>query len=177
MKLYFVRHGETDWNKQKKIQGSCDIELNEKGLAQALETAKLLKDKKIDIILSSPLKRAKKTAEIIAEQLNVDVEVVDELKERNFGGFEGQEIVKIDFKSLWRLKEEVGVEGLEQMLELFKRVQLGCRKITEKYSDKNVLVVAHNGVCIPIRCYFDEGLKNGDLVELMIPNCSVLEIL
>ncbi len=68
MKLFVVRHGETDWNVERRLQGQTDIELNENGIRQANKLKQDLNDKdcNIDLIISSPLKRAKKTAEIIS---------------------------------------------------------------------------------------------------------------
>ena len=65
MKIYVVRHGQTNWNVKGKIQGKSDIELNEKGIEQAKELKELIKNYDINLIISSPLKRAKQTAEII----------------------------------------------------------------------------------------------------------------
>lgn len=65
MEILLTRHGQTEWNVLKKVQGKADIELNEKGIQQAEETREILKNEKIDLILCSPLKRAIQTAEII----------------------------------------------------------------------------------------------------------------
>ena len=89
MEIYLVRHGVTDWNSQFKIQGDTDIPLNELGIQMAMQTAKALEDKGIvfDKVYSSPLDRAKKTAEILAKSTSI---VTDErLKEMCFGQMEG----------------------------------------------------------------------------------------
>ena len=67
MKIYTVRHGQTEWNKKGLYQGKTDVPLNEEGKKQAMLVKEKLKDKKIDLIISSPLKRAKETAEIISD--------------------------------------------------------------------------------------------------------------
>ena len=92
MDLYFIRHGQTDWNKQGRMQGSTDIPLNEVGLKQAQEVAGALLEKGLQFnkILSSPLSRALKTAEIINYKMNTTLEVHPQLKEFNFGKWEGQ---------------------------------------------------------------------------------------
>ena len=90
MKFYIIRHGQTDWNKKGKIQGKTDIELNEEGIEQAREATKKLENCDIDVIISSPLKRARKTAEIINETKNVPIIFKEELEERGFGEFEGK---------------------------------------------------------------------------------------
>ena len=76
MKLYLVRHGETDWNRARKIQGQVDIPLNEFGIHLAEETGKGLKDIPVDLCFTSPLGRAKQTAEIILK--GRDVPVIEE---------------------------------------------------------------------------------------------------
>lgn len=92
--IYFIRHGETDWNKKGLLQGSQnDVELNENGEEQSKLTGYYLKDHRLkdvpfDLVLSSPLKRTKKTAEIICDQIKYDhskIEYMDELKERDQG--------------------------------------------------------------------------------------------
>ena len=90
MKFYIIRHGQTNWNKEGRIQGKTDIELNEEGIKQAKEAKNILKDYPIDMIVSSTLKRAKKTAEIINEAKNVPIIFKEALEERCFGEFEGK---------------------------------------------------------------------------------------
>jgi broad specificity phosphatase PhoE len=87
--FYFLRHGQTDWNVEGRFQGHTDIPLNKLGLAQAHEAARLLASRRIDLTVASPLIRARKTAEIVAERLGMPVVFDDELKERHFGAFEG----------------------------------------------------------------------------------------
>lgn len=73
MRLLVTRHGQTDWNVQKKVMGRCDEPLNEKGFEQAEETRKKLLDENIDLIICSPLKRAKQTAEVINKDIMMTV--------------------------------------------------------------------------------------------------------
>lgn len=84
-----VRHGETDWNLQQKCQGKTDIPLNTTGERQARETGEYVKDFSWDIIVTSPLKRAKRTAEIINEYLHLPIVEMDDFKERDYGDAEG----------------------------------------------------------------------------------------
>ena len=101
MNIYFVRHGQTDYNLKEIIQGASDIELNETGIKQAYQTKEKLKDIKFDKIYSSPLKRAKKTAEIIGEDRKITVEVDDRLKEISFGINEGNKYGTYDYYGFW----------------------------------------------------------------------------
>ena len=87
MNIFVVRHGQTEWNVLKKMQGSADIELNEKGLSQAQDTADMLSSETFDVIFSSALKRAKQTAEIINNSRGLNIIFDDRLRERNFGEF------------------------------------------------------------------------------------------
>ena len=89
MDIYLIRHGETDWNKTKRLQGVTDIPLNAYGIELAEKTAEGLKDVPFDRIYTSPLIRAKKTAEIIRGDRPVELVVTDGLKEISFGEYEG----------------------------------------------------------------------------------------
>ena len=89
MNIYVVRHGQTEWNVLKKMQGSADIPLNEKGIEQAKQTKYNLEDVDIDFIFCSPLMRAKQTAEVINEDRNLNITFDERLRERNYGEFEG----------------------------------------------------------------------------------------
>ena len=89
MKLYLIRHGETDWNKEFKIQGSSDIELNEYGRELAFITREGLRHIPFDIAYTSPLKRAKETAEIILGGRNIPLYEDKRVQEACFGSFEG----------------------------------------------------------------------------------------
>jgi broad specificity phosphatase PhoE len=93
--FYFLRHGQTDWNAQGRIQGHTDMPLNATGLTQARAAAERLVGKGIDRIVSSPLARAHKTAAMVAERLRLPVQVDEELMERTFGAFEGRIIEEV----------------------------------------------------------------------------------
>lgn len=90
MELYIIRHGETKWNSEKRLQGRSDIELNEYGIELARITSEALKDVKFDKIYSSPLKRAYETAEILRGSRKLDIICDDRLKEMCFGDYEGK---------------------------------------------------------------------------------------
>ena len=85
----FLRHGQTDWNLQGRFQGHSDIPLNETGLSQAHSAAERLADRGIELVISSPLIRALKTAAIVAERIQRPLRVDSRLMERTFGSFEG----------------------------------------------------------------------------------------
>src|SRR3954467_15333441 len=87
--FYFLRHGQTKWNAEGRFQGHTDIPLNDIGLSQAHAAAAILARCPVDLIVASPLIRARTTAEIVAAQLGKPLFMDDELKERHFGAFEG----------------------------------------------------------------------------------------
>lgn len=95
MEIYIVRHGQTMWNKEKRLQGSVDIELNENGKELAIITGQNLADTHIDIIFSSPLKRAHETAKLIKNSRDIEIIVDDRLRELNFGSMEGESYEKL----------------------------------------------------------------------------------
>jgi broad specificity phosphatase PhoE len=88
--FWYLRHGETDWNAQDLAQGSVDVPVNQTGLAQARSAGLLLRDRGIRSVISSPLSRAKDTADIVAAQLGLPVQVEDALREVAFGVQEGK---------------------------------------------------------------------------------------
>lgn len=98
MKIFVTRHGQTKWNALRKLQGRQDVELNEIGKKQALIVGEKIKNEEIDIIITSPLKRAKETAEIINKKLNVEIVEDNRLIERCYGDFEG--ITKEELKEI-----------------------------------------------------------------------------
>ena len=167
MKIYVTRHGQTDWNVQGKTQGRADIELNEVGIKQAKQTKEELKNIDIDLIICSPLKRAKKTAEIINEGRNIPI-----IFERNFGEFEGE---KIKFDEFWDYNAHPRYQRAETIQEIISRISNFLDKIKEEYKDKNVLLVTHGGVSIAINCYFKGIPEDGKLINYCLHNCEVQE--
>ena len=173
MEIILTRHGQTEWNVLRKMQGKADIELNEKGISQAEETAELLKNEKINLIICSPLKRAKQTADIINKGRNIPIIYDDDIAERDFGEFEGTNINDFDYPGYWSYKQNNQYEKAENIKVFFERVYSFIEKIKNQYSDKNVLVVAHGGVSIPFNCYFNGIPEDDDLLKLVIRNCEV----
>ncbi len=176
MRLLVTRHGQTDWNIARKIQGSTDIELNETGILQAKATREKLLTEKIDVIISSPLKRAKKTAELIASGRDIPIIIDSDIKERYFGKFEGKTPEEFDFDEIWNYKLNKKYEDAENIGDLFDRIQKFLNKIQKDYPDKTVLLVTHGGITVPIRAIL-EGIPDGMEVlrGLGIDNCEVKE--
>ena len=152
MKLFVVRHGQTDWNVQNLLQGSTDIDLNKTGINQALQTSEKLSSIHFDAIYSSPLKRAIDTANAI--KLNRDLPIIKEprLIEREFGDYEGLSGKNLDLKKYWDYQLNASDKSLEPIQVFFARVNSFLEDIINKYknTDKNILVVTHNGVNLAI---------------------------
>ena len=174
--IYITRHGQTDYNVQKKVMGRCDEPLNNNGISQAIETKNNLLNKDIDLIICSPLLRAKQTAIIINEDRNIPIIYDDRIIERNFGEFEGMQTSDFDFNGYWNYYKNEQYQRAENIQLFFERIYNFLDYIVKNYSDKNVLIVTHGGVSIPVACYFNQNIPTGSLVEvgLVLGNCQVL---
>ncbi len=140
-KTLFIRHGETDWNNKKIIQGQIDIPLNENGKRQARACGIALKSNDYDLIISSPLSRALSTAKIINQSLEIPLIIKDFLKERSFGLAEG-----MDLSQLNQLYPDRIYPDMEARLDLNKRVIVGMNHLLTNYPNKKIIVVAHGAV-------------------------------
>jgi broad specificity phosphatase PhoE len=137
--LGLLRHGQTDWNIDLRLQGSTDIPLNETGKAQALVAAQHLRREDWDVIIASPLSRAKDTADIVGGMLAMPVVVVPELIERSFGVAEGMD--HASWRKLYESHETI--EGLESLEDLRARTLLLLDLIKNEYAGQRVLAVSH----------------------------------
>ncbi|AGB18964.1 histidine phosphatase family protein [Thermoanaerobacterium thermosaccharolyticum] len=148
-RLFIVRHGETSWNKLKKIQGISNVDLTDEGVKQAYLLSQRLKHEKIDVIFSSDLDRAYKTASLIAKEFDLDVIKLQEFREISFGVWEGLTIGEIEklYKDLyytWRTNpSEAIIDGAETLEAVQKRILSMTYKIVEQYKNKNILIVSH----------------------------------
>ncbi len=144
MIIYFVRHGETEWNKKRILQGHKDSPLTAKGINSAEKLAKLLCNKNIEIIYSSNLGRCLQTSKIINKWLKLKIIKTKKLRERDFGdlnGYPNKEVIqKLDLKDAG----ERAPKG-ESFNELRKRVVLFIKRISAK-KFKNILLVIHDGI-------------------------------
>ncbi|SER75313.1 uncharacterized phosphatase [Gracilibacillus ureilyticus] len=148
----FVRHGETDWNASGRIQGATDIPLNENGKRQARECRDHLRKDHWGVLISSPLQRAKKTAEIINEALQLPLVTMDDFVERSFGKAEG-----LTVEQRKQQYPDGNYPEQETREELSKRVILGMEKLQQKYPGKKILLVAHGAVINAILSIFSDG--------------------
>ena len=176
MKIYVVRHGQTDYNINGLFQGRKDIPLNSVGIKQAEETAQKFKNISVDIILVSPLTRAKETAKYISNVTGVKPIIEQDLIERNFGDMEGKPNREdCNIKMLLDYEKNYNICNVEPIQSLFKRVSDCLDKIIDKYMGKNVVLVTHAGVAQAIDCYFNGFPENKDLQSIALKNCEVRE--
>lgn len=151
MKIYLVRHGETDWNQAGRLQGQTDIDLDAQGFAQAAEAAERLKEVPFEIAFCSPLIRARHTAETIVGERKITLTTDERLRELNFGPWEGTDVRKIregansPFTDPGSYLPPEGAESFAQLYarsgEFVKQVLLPLEGTYE-----TVLVVAHGAL-------------------------------
>lgn len=144
--FWYLRHGETDWNAQGLSQGNVDIPLNPTGLAQARSAAARLRNHGIATIVSSPLSRARDTAELAGEALSLPVQIDDDLREVRFGVQEGHPMS--DWFSHW-VAGNFTPEGAETFAELRNRAVLAVNRAIAL--PPVVLIVAHGALFRALR--------------------------
>ncbi len=164
----FIRHGQTDWNRDDRLQGSSDIPLNEAGRAQAHEAAGLLRGGGWDAIVSSPLSRARETAEIIAADLGIELgPAYDELVERDYGVLEGDS--SSENVARYPNRDYPGAETLDSVVA---RGRAGLARIAADYDDRDTVIVCHGTI---IR-YTLAALAGRRLPGIMNGSCSIFAL-
>jgi alpha-ribazole phosphatase len=164
-RLLLVRHGETIWNHTSRYQGHTDIELSETGREQARSLAKRLKTEKVKAVYSSDLKRAFETASILASPHNLPVKATKELREINFGDWEGltyQEIME-EYRELasewYQHPGKIRIPGGETFTDVKERAYNTILELARQNDPGTIIVVAHGGTIRAIIC----GLLDIDL--------------
>lgn len=161
MKIMLVRHGETLWNVSGKIQGRSDIELSPMGIEQAKILAKFCPFDRADAVYSSDLKRAKVTAQFMAEKFNLSVQLVPELREVSFGDWEGnnfknlQETEPENVEKFFRRPDELKISNGETFADMQARAMTGLKKIIAAHqNDENsqIIIAAHGAINRAILC-------------------------
>lgn len=147
-----VRHGETAWNRETRIQGQLDIPLNSLGLAQAQRLAQALDGQGLHAIYSSDLARARQTAEAVANLQGLTVLLDAGLRERGFGMFEGLTWAEIETRwpaesERWRRRDpEFAAQGGESLQDFYGRAVTTVETLAARHPGQTVLIVAHGGV-------------------------------
>ena len=161
-RILAIRHGETAWNRETRIQGQLDIGLNERGRAQAQALAEALRGESLAAIYSSDLLRARDTARAIAEALDAPVYLDAALRERAFGHFEGQTWDEIaarwpEDSQRWR-QRDLGFApgGGESLPVLYERCVGAVLRLAARHPGEQIAIVAHGGV---MDCLYRAGTR------------------
>lgn len=174
MRFFVTRHGETDWNVLDKVCGRTEVELTDNGRKQAAELADRLINKKIDVIIASPMRRAVETGRIIADRCGVSsVEIDDRLIEQDYGIYEGVDRKDEGFLGNKR-NFAFRYPGGESMMQVAYRTYGLIDELRERYDGKNVLIVCHGGVCRVINTYFRD-MTNEEFFQYSLDNCGLEE--
>lgn len=177
--IYITRHGETEWNRQCRFQGSLNSELTDKGLLAAQLLSERIEDIDLDVIIASPLKRAFHTAEIVKGNKKIEIVKNEGLKEINLGDFEGMKYSEITGKNneiLMKIEDDPFANSYpngENLLEFYKRVEKTFKDIIETYRGKRILIVAHGGTIKCIESYFRKKKIDKDWMAGVVKNCSL----
>lgn len=175
-----VRHGETDWNAERRLQGHTDIDLNPRGIAQAAQMAKAIKaiDLQFDVLYTSDLQRAAKTANAIETLFKIKAIVDPTLRERHLGILQGvstAEAPQFDAE-LWKnhLSRDIHEElrGGESIVQFAQRIHQALEKIRQQHLGKTILLVSHGGALdMMYRLASNQALDAEKAVS--VPNASL----
>lgn len=171
MKVYIVRHGEVPHNALKQYNNENE-DLNENGIRQANELKEKIKNINYDIIISSPLLRAKHTAQIINVN-NKKILINDKLKERDPGDLSGKPLTVTNRDEYWNYNTTIRYGTSENIREFFKRIYNFLEDL-KKEDYESVLIVAHSGVSKAFNGYF-EVIKDGMFLDRGLRNCEIKE--
>ena len=154
LRLILIRHGETDWNKEEVFRGLSDIRLNETGIAQAEATAESLKADLLEAIYSSPLKRALVTARRIALPHDMEVRLIDDLRDINYGAWQGLTEAQVgekwpkDYERWMKSPGRMRFVGGKSTKKCWKRVISALRELLWLHGTGTIIIVSHR---IPIK--------------------------
>ncbi len=175
--LLVVRHGETESNVLGRYCGSQDVPLNETGILQAEAAVDLIRGRGVDVIICSPLVRARQTAEILVPA-DSEISIWDEFRERCMGVYEGltRDQIQAQYPELWQqdaLRQlDSAPPGAETMREVRERVETGLRRIISTYPEQTVLLVTHGYVSREIHRFFNR-LSDEEMHAYSLGNCAI----
>lgn len=187
MRLYIVRHGETDWNKARRVQGFSDIPLNEYGRYLARQTAEGMKDIPFDLAYTSPLVRARETAEIILEGRGIPVIESDGIKEMGFGLYEGMCISgkekAAESEAFKKFFSDTGnfvpAKGGESIADIMERTGRFLRDLCGDHGlqGKHILLSTHGAAMTALLNHVRGNLEAADFWKWQVPaNCAVTTV-
>ena len=176
-RLIVLRHGETDYNRLGKYQGSTDTGLNELGVSQAAAVAERLKTVSFDRIVSSPLKRALQTAEIISRVHNLEIDICADFAERSMGLFEGltREEIAENYPELdgWQVTRQFYAsppQG-ESLFDFSTRLERGISSLRQIAVEQGLLLVCHGGVARSVHGIL-RRVSDSQLFGYNLQNCE-----
>jgi len=171
MKIFLIRHGQTDWNIQGRFQGREDIPLNEYGIKQAIACGNVIKDENFKAVITSPLIRAKKTAEIIAENIAVDQVIIEEgITERDFSKVSG--MTPKEREAFYASGEE---DDKEPWDDLCRRMLSNIKKYAEKFKNHNIVMVSHGASINCVLSVLSQGITGTGKIILKNACINILE--
>jgi probable phosphoglycerate mutase len=181
--ILLARHGETDWNSERRWQGQVDRPLNDVGRAQARELADTLAGRAIDVVYSSDLVRAHDTALIVAERLGLPVEVDAGLREVDVGDWSGRHLTEIEAEDpqgyeRWQQGQKAW-NGGESYEEMGERVVAAVLRLAERHPGETVLIVTHGGsirACRATAAGLDYAASRVASAVGTLGNCEVAEL-
>jgi probable phosphoglycerate mutase len=159
MKLYIVRHGETQWNKEEVFRGRKDVTLNETGLRQAERTGAFFSDKKVEVVYSSPLQRATQTASAICRATGAGLTLDDAFLDMDFGPWEGLSLANVrtgyphEFETWQQFPQRFRMPGAETLTQVLRRIKGGLRRIEGQANDV-VVITTHRVICKLLALHF-----------------------
>jgi len=174
--IYFIRHGQTDWNVLLKCQGRKDVPLNEIGVKQAKDLKTVLKDLKIDAYFCSPLLRAMQTFEYAVGRKPQTNEIDSRIIERDFGEFEGFRRDEFDFKGFWNVNGCQTFKRAESIADIEKRATDFLNYIKQHYHNKNVVVISHGGLGLVLYALINGAQNDGNLLKIEMPHGSIIKM-
>jgi 2,3-bisphosphoglycerate-dependent phosphoglycerate mutase len=148
----FIRHGETDWNRQQRFQGQIDVPLNEAGLAQAQRLGARLAAEPADVLVCSDLLRTRQTAQPLADAWQQQARPMVGLREQNFGVLEGLDVptIKAQHPALWsdwlEHRADFALPNGESLRQFHARVTAAVQALAQQHAGRTVAVVTHGGV-------------------------------
>jgi len=179
IELYIIRHGETDYNKENRYLGGIDIALNQNGIFQAKQLAKKVADLNVQIIFSSPLKRAIETTEIIKAKNNCEIIIDDHFIERSVGVYEGltKDEAKAKYPDLYannitRIFDDAPPNG-ETINDVLKRVYDGLDNIKKQNKFSRIMIVTHAFVAKTINKYFNPRISEQEFFDFVLDNSEI----
>lgn len=183
MKLYIMRHGQTQWNKERRLQGRSEIELNENGIEQAKDVGKELAQVEFSRAFSSPLRRAQETARLVLGERDVPIIVDDRIEEISFGAWEGlciepsrAEVPMDEFEKFMKDPSNyIPPDGGESIAHICKRARGFVKELIEdpKYQDETILITAHGAAVRALMFNLLPTLPDNFWRGKVPPNCSL----